>query len=217
MGFTQSLIEDGEFIADCCRFAEGITNEAAVRKKYHCSEEAWERLGVDDKLIEAVEAEKVRRIRSGAAKREKAQLHVVAAPDVLSGILMDPKANAKHRIDSAKALDDLADNGPQRVAFEQDRVIIRIDLSAGTMSKDPESAMKPADVPVFEASVRPDPNPNDAKILDATSQPIPYQEEAVPSRRGPGRPPGSKNKPKTTDDKLIEHDSRTPGLPGFAV
>src|SRR5215471_4583972 len=104
MGFTQSLIEDGEFIADCCRFAEGITSEAAVRKKYHFSEEAWERLGVDDKLIEAVEAEKVRRIRSGAAKREKAQQHIVKAPDILNTIMSDPKANAKHRIDSAKVV-----------------------------------------------------------------------------------------------------------------
>jgi hypothetical protein len=76
MGFAQSLIKDGEFIADCARFAEGITSEAAVRKKYHFSEEAWERLGVDDKLIEAVEAEKVRRIRSGEAKkREGAAAH----------------------------------------------------------------------------------------------------------------------------------------------
>src|SRR5262249_38448472 len=219
MGFVlpQSLLNDDEFITDLARFSENILTEKQVRQKYHLfDEETWTALN-DDALVERIELEKTRRIRSGAAKREKAQLHVVAAPDVLSGILMDPKANAKHRIDSAKALDDLADNGPQRVAFEQDRVIIRIDLSADTRSKDPESAINPADVPVFEASVRPDPNPNDAKILDATSQPIPYQEEAVPSRRGPGRPPGSKNKPKTTDDKLIEHDSRTPGLPGFAV
>src|SRR5262249_61078047 len=105
MGFTQSLLEDHEFIADCCSFAEGITSEAAVRKKYHFSEEAWERLGVDDKLIEAVEAEKVRRIRSGAAKREKGQLHVVAAPAVLRGILRAPKANAEHSSGSAKGLD----------------------------------------------------------------------------------------------------------------
>jgi len=128
---TPSNLRDNyEFVVDLARFAENLISEQAVRKKYHFSEEAWTALGQDDTLVEAIEAEKVRRIRSGAAKREKAQLHVVAAPDVLSDILMDPKANAKHRIDSAKALDDLADNGPQ-AAPEADRVVIRIDLTAG--------------------------------------------------------------------------------------
>src|SRR5262249_35108023 len=125
-----ALRDNFEFVTDCARFSENLISEQAVRKKYHFSEEAWERLGQDDALVTAIEAEKVRRIRSGAAKREKAQLHVVAAPDVLSGILMDPKANAKHRIDSAKALDDLADNGPQAAA-EQDRVIVTINLGGG--------------------------------------------------------------------------------------
>jgi hypothetical protein len=129
MGFAQSLLEDHEFIADCCRFAEGITSEAAVRKKYHFSEEAWERLGVDDKLIEAVEAEKVRRIRSGEAKREKAQQHIVKGPDILNDIMSDAKASPKHKVDAIKTLDALAANGPQAAA-EQDRVIVTINLAA---------------------------------------------------------------------------------------
>src|SRR5262249_36422350 len=91
----------------------------------------WERLGVDDALIEAVEAEKARRIRSGEAKREKAQQHIVKAPDVLNGIMSDPKANAKHRIDSAKALDDLAEGGPRGAHDETDRVIVTINLGGG--------------------------------------------------------------------------------------
>ena len=163
MGFTQSLLEDHEFIADCCRFAEGITSEAAVRKKYHFSEEAWERLGVDDKLIEAVEAEKVRRIRSGEAKREKAQQHIVKGPDILNDIMSDAKASPKHKVDAIKTLDALAANGPQ-VAAEQDRVIVTINLGG--------------DVLRFDKAVRP-----------------------IPSG----------------DPKLIEHDSSTPGLPGFAI
>src|SRR5215831_2874692 len=152
MGFTQSLIEDGEFIADCCRFAEGITSEAAVRKKYHFSEEAWERLGVDDKLIEAVEAEKVRRISSGEAKREKAQQHIVKAPDVLNGIMTDPKANAKHRIDSAKALDDLAEGGPRAAHDDADRVLVTINLGGG-------------DVFRYGGSLKPTPG-NDGKLIE---------------------------------------------------
>jgi len=164
MGFAQSLIEDVEFITDCARFAENLISEQAVRKKYHFSEEAWERLGQDDALVEAIELEKTRRIRSGAAKREKAQQLVVKAPDVLDSILMDPKANAKHRIDSAKVLDTLADNGPQAAA-EQDRVVVTINLGNG-------------DVFRYGGSVKPNP--------------------------GGGT-------------KLIEHESRPPGVPGFEV
>jgi len=104
MSFAQSLIEDHEFVTDFARYSEGLMSEAVIRKKYRFDETTWERLGVDDALIEAVEAEKARRIRSGEAKREKAQQHIVKAPDVLNGIMSDPKANAKHRIDSAKVV-----------------------------------------------------------------------------------------------------------------
>jgi len=75
---------------------------------------------------------------------------------------------------SAKALDQFAGN-PSQTA-QQDRIVIKIDLSADTKN--------PADVLVFEA------NPNPNNTIDATPQELP------PPRRGPGRPPGSKNKPK---------------------
>src|SRR5262249_9353895 len=131
MSFAQSLIEDHEFVTDFARYSEGLMSEAVIRKKYRFDETTWERLGVDDALIEAVEAEKARRIRSGEAKREKAQQHIVKAPDVLNGIMSDPKANAKHRIDSAKALDDLAEGGPRGAHDETDRVIVTINLGGG--------------------------------------------------------------------------------------
>jgi hypothetical protein len=62
-----------ELIVDCVRFAEGLLDERAIRKKYRFDDSAWEALGSNDALIEAVEAEKVRRIRDGSTKREKAQ------------------------------------------------------------------------------------------------------------------------------------------------
>src|SRR6516164_2764213 len=100
-------MKDEEFITDLCRFSEGVYTEAAVRKKYHFTEETWTALGTDDALCERVETEKLRRIRSGATKRELAQLHIIRGPDVLATIMDDPKANARHRVDSIKALDDL--------------------------------------------------------------------------------------------------------------
>jgi hypothetical protein len=159
-----ALLDNLEFISDLCRFSEGIFSEAAVRKKYRFDEATWASLGEDDELVRAIEEEKTRRIRSGTAKREKAQQHVVRAPDVLEKILTDEKASPKHRIDAAKALDDLADNGPQAAA-EQDRVVVTINLGGG-----------------------------DVLRFDASAKPI---------------PPG--------DAKLIEHESRPRGVPGFEV
>ena len=54
------------------RYAENILSEAAVKKKYHFDDATWESLGSNDALVEAIEAEKVRRIRNGSTKRERA-------------------------------------------------------------------------------------------------------------------------------------------------
>src|SRR5262249_15286378 len=209
---SQTLRENDELISDLARYAEGICSEQAVRKRWRFDDAVWESIGADDLLVEMVEAEKVRRIRNGAAKREKAQLHVVAAPDVLSEIHKDPKANARHRIDASKALDDLAGFAPQRSAAETDRVIIHIDMGADVRARGLES--NPADVLHIEAAVRPSPNPNDTQIIDARTPMIEAgnfdQQEAIPPKRGPGRPKGSKNKPKTIDE-------RPKCVPGFDV
>jgi hypothetical protein len=58
----------------------------------------------------------------------------------------DPKANARHRVDSIKALNAIADPGPEAAAGEE-RIFIRIDMSADT--KDPK------DVLTIEAAARP--------------------------------------------------------------
>ena len=111
-----SLTENSEFVADCCQFAEEILTEAALRKKYRLAESSWEALGSDDSLVEKIEAEKIRRIRDGSSKREKAQLLIVRAPAILDGIMGDANQSARHRIDSAKVLNDFASNGPGQSA-----------------------------------------------------------------------------------------------------
>ena len=137
-----SLIENREFISDMCRFSEGIVSEKALRKKYRLAESDWEKLN-DDELVRAIEEESLRRVRDGSAKKEKAQQLVVKAPDVLSGILLDNTANARHRIDSAKTLNDFASNGPES-APASDRFIITINLGE--------------DVLRFNKSIKPDAN-----------------------------------------------------------
>jgi hypothetical protein len=126
-----SLVDDLEFVSDLCRFQESVLTEQQVRKKWHFLDDAaWERMGSDDRLVEAIELERVRRIRSGQAKREAAQRHVVRAPDILAGIMDDASANERHRIDACKALDDFADNGPQATPPPEMFNIV-INLTAG--------------------------------------------------------------------------------------
>jgi hypothetical protein len=149
-----SLLKDHDFIVTMARFSEGLASEASIRKKYGFTNETWLRLGADDALFEAIELEKNHRIRSGEAKKEKSQVLVTKAPDVLDSIMMDAKASAKHRIDSAKTLDAFAANGPQAAA-EADRFVITINLGGDEKL-------------TFGGSVRP--NPNDGvTIIDNTA------------------------------------------------
>lgn len=132
---AKELENDYEFITDMARFAEGIATEKAIKKKYRFDAATWEKLGENDTLVELIENEKVRRIRNGNAKREKAQTLIVQAPDVLGGIMMDANQSAKHRIDSAKVLDSFAGNGPE-AAPVGDRFVITINLGADSSGTD---------------------------------------------------------------------------------
>ena len=122
-------IEDDELIENLARFADGTLSEAAVKSRHHLSNEEWAALGESDKLVELVEACKLRRIRSGATKREKAQIEIVDAPPILGGIMRDPNANERHRIDSIKTLDALASTGAEAAAAGA-RFEITINLGA---------------------------------------------------------------------------------------
>ena len=147
-GQPAGLEDDLEFVADCCRYAENILSEEAVKKKYRFDYATWEKLGSNDALVEAIEAEKIRRIRNGSAKRERAQQLVVQAPDVLGGIMLDANASPKHRIDSAKALDAFAANGPE-AAPASDRFQITINLGSDVLHFDKSIAIDANDVDPF--------------------------------------------------------------------
>src|SRR5262249_39634251 len=154
-----ALSQDLEFITDCARFAEGNFSEAAMRRKYHLEEEAWTALGKDERLIEQVELEKTARIRSGAAKREKAQQLIIKGPEILDGIATNPKTNDRHTIDAIKTLDALADPGAQAARDDSDRVVVTINLGGDQKL-------------VFDKAVKPTPN-DDSKIIDVTPTPVP--------------------------------------------
>jgi hypothetical protein len=147
---SPSLIENQALLEDLARYAEGLYTRQQIKKKWReLTDEDWKRAGSDEALLEAIEAEKVRRIRNGQAKREKAQQHIVKAPDVLSTIMSDPKSNARHVVDAIKTLDHLADPGSQ-TAPATDRFVIHIDLTADAKLKGIEP--DPADVIVIDAT-----------------------------------------------------------------
>jgi hypothetical protein len=145
---TRSLRENLDLIQDLCRYAEGLDSESAVRRRWRLPDDVWEKLGDDDELVRAIEEERARRVRNGSFKRERAQAHIIRGPDVLAKIMDNPRANDRHRIDSIKALDQLADPGPE-AAVEQERVHIVINLTGDSKLKDPK------DILVIDATPRP--------------------------------------------------------------
>jgi hypothetical protein len=152
-----SLIEDHEFITDCARYAEGLLSEKDVKKKYRFDDDTWARLGENEALVEAIEAEKTRRIRNGSTKRERAQKLVAQAPGVLGDIMLDANASPKHRIDASKTLDAFAANGPE-AAPAADRFVITINLGS--------------DVLHFDKPIAIGPDPNPPNEVDTTMLPI---------------------------------------------
>jgi hypothetical protein len=122
---------NSQLVQDLARFAEGgLITEKEIRRRYQFDDAVWESLADNEALIAAIEDEKVRRVRSGALKRERAQALVTSAPGVLGEILLAKDANPRHRIDSCKVLNDLAANGPGDTAPAADRFQITINLGA---------------------------------------------------------------------------------------
>jgi len=152
-----SLIENHKFITDCARYADGLLSEQDVKKKYRFDDDTWARLGENDALVEAIEAEKTRRIRNGSTKRERAQKLVAQAPGVLGDIMLDASASPKHRIDASKTLDAFAANGPEATPASE-RFVITINLGS--------------DVERYSKSIAIDPNDVDPNDTNTTMLPV---------------------------------------------
>ena len=149
--------DDSEFVTDLARFAEAIVSEADIKRKYRFGDEVWAKLGDDDELVRAIEAEKIRRIRDGSSKREKAQALIVKAPGILDGIMSDVSASPRHRVDAIKTLDVMAANAPGQSAPASDRFQITINLGADVQLK-------------FDKSRKPDVDDIDPHHIDDTPQ-----------------------------------------------
>src|SRR5262245_9728122 len=109
-----NVIEDRELITDLARYSEEILSEQQLRRKYrHLTNDDWDRLGTDEELITSIELTKLSRIRSGAVTRERAQLLHTKAPDVLSEIMTGDGVSHRAKIESAKALGQIAAPAPE--------------------------------------------------------------------------------------------------------
>jgi hypothetical protein len=138
-------IEDDELVETLARYADGTLSEAAVKSRHHLSNEDWAALGESDRLVELVEACKLRRIHSGATKRERAQIEIIDGPPILGKIMRDPNANERHRIDSIKTLDALASTGAEAAAAGA-RFEITINLGSDTERYSKSIEVNPNDI-----------------------------------------------------------------------
>jgi hypothetical protein len=130
-GLTVALDSDvGElFVIDCARNVEGLLSEIEIQAKYELSQEAWERLADNARLLQKVRAEHERRVLSGECAREAAQRHFAKAPNILNGILTDEQVSPRHRIEAARELRQAAGAGPDAVGSNE-KITIRINLGA---------------------------------------------------------------------------------------
>ena len=155
-------IEDDELVENLARFADGTLSEAQVKARHHLTNKDWLAMGESDRLVELVEAAKLRRIRTGATKRERAQIEIVDGPPILGKLMRDPNTNARHVIDSVRALDALASNGAEAAAAGA-RFEIFINLGADVGVDQIEHYSKSIAVDANDT----DPNEIDAGVIAA--------------------------------------------------
>ena len=116
------------FVADCVRHTERLLSDGDIKSKWTLTDEDWQRLADNAPLLQAVRAERERRIISGDAAREGAQRYFAKAPTVLGDILTDEQVSPRHRIEAARELRQVAGNGPDTVPGTGEKFVITINL-----------------------------------------------------------------------------------------
>jgi hypothetical protein len=129
-GITVALDTDvGQtFVADCVRHTESLLSDGDIKSKWTLTDEDWQRLADNAPLLQAVRAERERRIINGDAAREGAQRYFAKAPTVLGDILANEQVSPRHRIEAARELRQVAGNGPDTVPGAGEKFVITINL-----------------------------------------------------------------------------------------
>jgi hypothetical protein len=116
------------FTIDCARHTEGLLSDEEIKKKWALDEKEWSNLATNEPLLNAVQAERNRRVLSGEAAREAAQRHYAKAPNVLGDILANKQIAPRHRIEAAKELRQAAFSDTANASGPVERFVINIDL-----------------------------------------------------------------------------------------
>src|SRR5262245_40295573 len=118
----------GALITDLARNKERLFSDAQVIEKYDITPNDWTAITQSKAIRLLVNAEHERRMLNNDAAREAAAKFFTQAPSVLNGILQDPKAPPRQRIEASKELRATARAGDEKPGAEPDRVIITINL-----------------------------------------------------------------------------------------
>lgn len=116
------------FVADCARHTESLVSDSDIKSKWRLTDKDWERLADNAPLLQAVRAERERRIINGDAAREAAQRHFAKAPTVLGNILTDEQVSPRHRIEAARELRQVVGDGPDVASGAGEKFVITINL-----------------------------------------------------------------------------------------
>ena len=86
----RSLLDNFELIQDLARYGEGLFTRDQVKKKWRklIIDEMWDTIGSDDQLVDAIEAEKVRRDRLDR-RRPPVKKKTEPQPQEQAGILLN--------------------------------------------------------------------------------------------------------------------------------
>lgn len=124
---------NAEFVEDLTRFSEKLATEQEIKRRYRLSKAAWDELGKNDALFDAVAERRIQRQRNGACKRERAQVIAEGAPDVVGEIMNNPVMPPGVRIEAAKVVNKIATEEPAGGTKTGEVFNIRIVLSSDTV------------------------------------------------------------------------------------
>lgn len=105
-----------------------MLSDSDIKGKWTLGDQDWINLADNAPLLQAVRAERERRITNGDAAREGAQRYFAKAPIVLGNILTDEQVSPRHRIEAARELRQVAGNELDTVPGAAEKFVITINL-----------------------------------------------------------------------------------------
>lgn len=118
------------FVADCARNTEGLLADDDIMAKWGITPEGWTALADNAPLLQAVRAERERRLMAGEAVREAAQREFSKAPSILGRILSNDDISPRHRIEAARELRAVTAAGIKDGRAQGERFTLTINLGA---------------------------------------------------------------------------------------